>query len=86
MIILDDHSRMIVGRDLFYHDNACNFQKVLKGAVATYGIPTKLYCDHGVPYNNEQLSLICGQTGICLLYAPVRDVQQKQSVSEIFAR
>ena len=84
MIILDDHSRMIVGGDLFYHDSACNFQKVLKGAVATYGIPTKLYCDHGAPYNNEQLSLICGQAGICLLHAPVRDGAAKAKCERNF--
>jgi len=84
MIIIDDHSRMIVGGDMFYHDSACNFQKALKDAVATYGIPSKLYCDHGAPYENEQLSLICGQTGICLLHAPVRDGAAKAKCERNF--
>ena len=41
-----DHSRMIVGARIFFEDNTYNFQKVLKDAVATTGIPTKLYCDY----------------------------------------
>ena len=46
IMIIDDHSRLLVGGELFYNDNACNFQKVLKDAIATYGIPDKLYVDY----------------------------------------
>lgn len=46
IMIIDDHSRMLVGGELFYNDNAGNFQKVLKDAVAAYGIPDKLYVDY----------------------------------------
>ncbi len=84
MIIIDDHSRMIVGGGMFYHDNACNFQNVLKEAVSTYGIPAKLYCDHGSPYDNEQLPLICGQIGTTLLHAPVRDGAAKAKCERNF--
>ena len=57
-MIIDDHSRFLVGGGLFYNDNAYNFQKVLKEAVAAHGIPAKLYVDNGCSYSNEQLSLI----------------------------
>jgi len=73
IMIVDDHSRMIVGARLFFEDNAYNFQKVLKDAVATYGIPNKLYCDHGSTYENSQLPFICGSIGTVLIHAPVRD-------------
>lgn len=46
IMIIDDHSRLLVGGELFYNDNAYNFQKVLKQAVATHGIPDVLYCDY----------------------------------------
>ena len=36
-----------MGGGLFYNDNAYNFQKVLKDAVAAHGIPAKLYVDNG---------------------------------------
>lgn len=75
--IIDDHSRMIVGSELFYNDNAAGFQKVLKNAVAAYGIPSKLMVDNGAPYSNEQLSLICGTLGIALIHTRPRDGASK---------
>ncbi len=84
VMIIDDHSRMLVGGGLFYQDNACCFQKVLKNAVASYGIPSKLYVDNGAPYANEQLSLICGSLGISLIHAPVRDGAAKAKVERHF--
>jgi hypothetical protein len=67
-MIIDDHSRLVVGGRLFYNDNAYNFQTVLKSAVGTYCIPDKLYCDLGSPYTNAQLSLICGSIGTVVLH------------------
>ena len=84
VMIIDDHSRLLVGGELFYHDNAANFQKVLKDAIATYGIPDKLYVDNGGPYCNEQLSLICGSVGTVLLHTRVRDGASKAKVERHF--
>ena len=77
IMLLDDKSRMIVAGRFFYADNAYNFQKVLKEAVSSRGIPQKLYVDNGSPYKNEQLSMICGQLGTILLHTPVRDGASK---------
>lgn len=82
--IIDDHSRLLVGGELFYNDNACNFQKVLKDAVATYGIPDKLYVDNGCSYSNEQLSMICVSLGIVLLHTKIRDGASKGKVERHF--
>lgn len=84
IMIIDDHSRLLVGGELFYHDNACNFQKVLKNAIATYGIPDKLYVDNGCSYSNEQLSMICVSLGILLLHTRVRDGASKGKVERHF--
>lgn len=80
ILIIDDHSRLLVGGGLFYQDNACHFQKVLKQAVSTYGIPGKLYVDNGCSYSNEQLSLICGSIGTVLLHTKVRDGASKAKI------
>jgi len=64
---------MVVGARLFFEDNAYNFQKLFKDAVAMAGIPNKLYVDHGASYENSQLSFICGSIGTVLIHAPVRD-------------
>jgi transposase InsO family protein len=84
LAIVDDHSRMVVGAKLFFEDNAYNFQKVFKDAVAATGIPNKLYCDHGSPYENTQLSFICGSIGTILIHAPVRDGAAKAKVERLF--
>lgn len=84
VMIIDDHSRLLVGGELFYNDNAENFQKVLKNAIKTYGIPNKLYVDNGGPYSNTQLSLICGSVGTVLLHTKVRDGASKAKVERHF--
>lgn len=82
--IIDDHSRLIVGGELFYNDSAANFQTVFKKAVATYGIPQKLYTDNGAPYVNEQLPLICGSIGTVLLHTKVRDGASKAKIERFW--
>lgn len=84
IMIIDDHSRLLAGGGLFYNDNAYNFQKVLKDAVAAYGIPVKLYVDNGCSYSNEQLSLICGSIGTVLLHTRVRDGASKAKIERQF--
>ena len=84
IMIIDDHSRLIVGGQIFYNDNSYNFQKVLKQAVMTYGIPDKLYTDNGSPYVNEQITLICGSLGTLQLKTPVRDGASKGKIERNF--
>ena len=84
IMILDDHSRLITGGQIFYNDNAYNFQTVFKRAVATYGIPDKLYTDSGAPYRNAQLTFICGSIGCVEIHAPVRDGASKGKIERSF--
>lgn len=84
IMIPDDYSGMIVGGKLYYQENAANFQKTFRDAVAAYGIPHKLYVDNGPPYSNEQLSFICGSIGTVLLHTPVRDGAGKGKVERNF--
>jgi len=84
LAIVDDHSRMVVGARLFFEDNAYNFQKLFKDTVATYGIPNKLYVDHGASYENSQLPFICGSIGTVLIHSPVRDGAAKAKVERFF--
>jgi transposase InsO family protein len=84
IMIIDDHSRFLVGGGLFYNDSAYNFQKVLKDAVAAHGIPSKLYVDNGSSYSNGQLSLICGSIGTVLLHTKIRDGASKAKIERQF--
>lgn len=80
MLIVDDASRLVVGYGFFFEDDAINFQKVLKKAIAIYGKPDILYTDHGGPYENAQLDLICATLGIQTLRAPVHDGSAKGKI------
>ena len=71
--ILDDKSRKIVSARFYFKDTASNFQKTLKVGISSHGLPNKLFVDNGAPYRNEQLTLICGNLGIVLCHASVRD-------------
>lgn len=84
LMAIDDFSRMIVAAELFFNDNAANFQKLFKNAVATYGICNKIYVDHGGPYDNNQLALVCGNIGTILLHAPIRDGAAKGKIERLF--
>ncbi|KAB3524773.1 DDE-type integrase/transposase/recombinase [Alkaliphilus serpentinus] len=84
IMIIDDHSRLIVGAKLFYADTAYHFQQVLKQAVAAYGIPHKLYVDNGSVYVNKQLELIGGSIGTLKLQTPVRDGSSKGKIERAF--
>lgn len=84
ILIIDDHSRFLVGGGLFYNDSAYNFQKVLKDAVAAHGIPSKLYVDNGSSYSDGQLSLICGSIGTVLLHTKIRDGASKAKIERQF--
>lgn len=83
MLIVDDASRMVVGYDIVAHDNAANFPKVLKDAIARNGRPQKLLLDHGAPYENHHLNLACAQAGIKLSYCAVRDGAQKGKIERL---
>lgn len=84
VMLIDDHSRLIVGGEIFYSDSAYNYQKVLKRAVMTYGIPDKIYMDNGGPYENGQLTLILDSIGTVESHAPVRDGAAKGKVERNF--
>ncbi len=84
MLILDDASRVVVGYDFYFEDNAINFQNTLKDAITRYGSPNKLYCDNGAPYKNEQLRLICPTLSTSLINSKPYSPQSKGKVERIF--
>ena len=81
--IIDDKSRKVVSARFVAHDDAASFQGTLRAAVASHGVPEKLFVDNGGPYKNGQLSLICGGLGIVLLHAAVRDGAAKGKVERL---
>lgn len=82
--IIDDKSRLPVHAEIFIHDNAVNFQKVLKKAIAKYGLPEKLFCDNGKPYANTQLNYICSNLNVNFIHATVAAGAAKGKIERFF--
>jgi len=82
--IIDDKSRLCVHSEIFFKDNATNFQIVLKKAIKKYGVPKKLFVDQGGPYKNKQLRMITASLGINLIHARPFSGESKGKVERYF--
>lgn len=82
--IIDDKSRLLVHSEVFFSDNAVNFQIVLKKAIKKYGVPKKLFVDNGGPYKNKQLSMITASLGINLIHCRPYSGASKAKIERVF--
>lgn len=74
---LDDSSRLIVGCKVFFKDDLLSLMSVFKDAVASKGIPKKVFVDNGKIYKSEQFHLICAALGSILSFARPYSPQSK---------
>lgn len=82
--IIDNHSRMIVGAEFFFHDNAVNFQKVWHSAVLRYGKSKVLILDNGSSYKNKSTKNIESKLGTKLIYNPPYSPTGKAVIERFF--
>ncbi|MCD7839330.1 MAG: DDE-type integrase/transposase/recombinase [Erysipelotrichaceae bacterium] len=82
--MIDVHSRMIVGAEFFFNDNAANFQKVWKSAVLRYGRSSVLILDNGSSYKNSTTSEIEKKVGTKIIYNPPYSPTGKAIVERFF--
>lgn len=82
--IIDNHSRMIVGAEFFFNDNAVNFQKVWHSAVLRFGRSKVLILDNGSSYKNKPTSEIEAKLGTKLIYNPPYTPEGKAVVERFF--
>jgi hypothetical protein len=67
--LLDDHSRLCVHGQFYPAERLEYFLDSLRQAVASRGIPTKLYTDNGAAFRSQHLQIVCANLGIKLLHA-----------------
>ena len=82
--LIDDASRLITNAKFYYEDNAINFQKTFKEGLKKYGIPKRIFLDNGKTYKNEQLSIICANCGMELIYTKPYSPQSKAKIERWF--
>lgn len=68
-LIVDDHSRLIVGGRFYVHENTRSGQDLLRRAIVHRGLPTVLYADHGAPFDNGWLNRTCAVLGVRLVHS-----------------
>jgi transposase InsO family protein len=82
--ILDDKSRLIVHAEIFFNDNAINFQIALKKAIKKFGVPKRVFVDNGGPFKNKQIKLICASLGIHLIQSRPYSPKSKGKIERVF--
>lgn len=82
--LIDDASRLITNAKFYFEDNAINFQKTFKEGLKKYGIPKKIFLDNGKTYKNEQLSIICANCGMILVYTRPYSPESKAKIERWF--
>lgn len=82
--MIDNHSRMIVGAEFFFNDNAVNFQKVWHDAVLRYGRSKVLILDNGSSYRNKSTREIEARLGTKIIYNPPYSPTGKALIERFF--
>lgn len=82
--LIDDRTRLSPTARAVAHDNGVEFQGTFRGGIELRGVPDGVYLDHGAPYENKQITGICGRLGVVLKHAPVRDGAAKGKIERFF--
>ena len=82
-VIIDDHSRVLVGASFFFSEGSLSLQLALKEAILTYGIPRKFYCDNGKVFVSGYLHLVCARLGIALIHSKPYDSPSRGKVERV---
>ena len=67
--IIDDHSRLIVHAWFYVSEGLVSYLKALEDALATRGLPRKLYVDNGPAFRSRHLEHITASLNIALIHA-----------------
>jgi putative transposase len=67
--IIDDHSRVITGGRFAFTETVSDLLATLRDAIATYGMPKRLYCDNGPAFVAKHLRAACARIGCALLHS-----------------
>lgn len=82
--LIDDASRLVVGADLFFHDNFENLMTVIRCAVSRYGRPKLFAFDNGASYRNKQMELLAARIGSSVHYCEPFTPTSKSKIERWF--
>jgi len=82
--IIDDHSRLIVYARFYLSENLASYLDAFENAIATRGLPRKLYVDNGAAFRSHHLEYIAASLAISLIHAKAYTPQGKGKIERWF--
>lgn len=82
---LDDRSRLVVGHRFGRHEDVLRLEAALRRALASRGVPAKIYVDNGSPFISHQLQRACAVLGIQLVHSRPGKPQGRGKIERFFA-
>lgn len=81
---IDDASRLIAGAAFFFAETAANTKTVLRRAVQTYGVPSRLYLDNGKNFCADGIRLACARMRTALIHTTPYYPEGKGKIERFF--
>jgi len=82
--IIDDHSRLITYARFYLSEALIYYLDALENALATRGLPRKLYVDNGAAFRSKHLEYITASLAISLIHAKPYAPQGKGKIERWF--
>ena len=82
--IIDDHSRLIVYARFYLSEKLASYLDAFENALATRGLPRKLYVDNGAAFRSKHLEYITASLAISLIHAKPYTPQGKGKIERWF--
>jgi putative transposase len=82
--IIDDHSRLIVHARFYLSEKLASYLTAFEEAIATRGLPRKLYVDNGAAFRSRHLEYIAASLAISLIHAKPYLPQGKGKIERWF--
>jgi transposase InsO family protein len=82
--IIDDHSRLIVHARFYLSEKLSFYLQAFENAIATRGLPRKLYVDNGAAFRSKHLEYITASLSISLIHAKPYTPQGKGKIERWF--
>jgi hypothetical protein len=83
-VVIDDHSRVIVGNAFSTQEAVSALTMVLKTAFETHGLPRRLYVDNRSAFSSELLLMACARTKISLSHSKPYDSPSRGKIERFF--
>jgi transposase InsO family protein len=81
---MDDHSRFITGAKFCVGQDSIAVEETLKQAIATYGLPARLYLDNGKVFTTEHLVMAGARLGFQVVHSKPGDSASRGKIERYY--